>query len=364
MDAQTQNTDTQNGEPVREWLDNREIASGSLLALTHVHRYELAANVLGGRRTVDLCCGTGYGSAILSRSASHVAAVDRNADALAEIPEDEAIEPIQADAVAFLSGLGADDCDAIVCFEGIEHVEDPDALAGELARLAALGTALVVSLPNSAGFDERNPYHVTDFSYERALELFERLGDPVLLGQYHAEGSLLLDGGDAAGDPLRGVLADDPPDLAWAVHWIALVNLPRDAVADAVARMRLSTTPGQNDYMRALEQANQELRRANARLARQHLGVHDSAAASVIGRFEHRAEEAERRVEGLEDRLALEVEVARQNDLNFQRARAILQTPRHRAVESLHHRLLRIPGGRRLARFAGAFLRSFIRDPG
>jgi 2-polyprenyl-3-methyl-5-hydroxy-6-metoxy-1,4-benzoquinol methylase len=350
-EARAQNAEAQDDQSVREWLGSDEIASGSLLALTHVHRYELAARLLSGRRTVDLCCGTGYGSAILARSASRVTAVDRNPDALAEVPDDQAIEPVQADAVEFLSGLGADDCDAIVCFEGIEHVEDPDALAEELARLAAHGVAVVISLPNSVGFDERNPYHVTDFSYERALELFARLGDGVVLGQYHAEGSLLLESGAANGDHIQGALAHGgPPDLAWAVHWIAVVNVPTDAVSETVAHMRLSTSPGQNDYMRALERANVELHRTNVRLGRARLGVHDSAAAFTVAR-----------VHELEERLAREIEIAAQNDRYFQAARAVLQSPRHRAVEAIHRRLVRVPGGAGLARVFGRLYLVFTR---
>ena len=350
-DIRAHNAEAQTDEPVREWLESDEIASGSLLALTHVHRYELAARLLGGRRTVDLCCGTGYGSAILARSGARVTAVDRNPDALAQVPGDEGIEPVQADAVEYLSGLGADDCDAIVCFEGIEHVEDPDALAEELARLAAHGVALVVSIPNSAGFEERNPYHVTDFSYERALALFERLGDSVIIGQYNAEGSLLFEPGAAAGDQVRGALAhDDPPDLAWAVHWIAIVNIATDTLSETVARMRLSTSPGQSDYMRALERANVELHRTNVQLGRGRLGVHDSAAAFTVAR-----------VRDLEERLAREMEVAAQNDRYFQTARAVLQTPRHRAAEAIYRRILRLPGGAGLARLCGALYQVLTR---
>jgi hypothetical protein len=72
--------------------------------------------------------------------------------------------------------------------------------------VAANGTAPIASIPNSAGFEERNPYHVTDVSDERAIAKSATLGDPVILGQYHSEGSLMLD------DPvaeLRGELADD-----------------------------------------------------------------------------------------------------------------------------------------------------------
>jgi 2-polyprenyl-3-methyl-5-hydroxy-6-metoxy-1,4-benzoquinol methylase len=341
-------------DEAREWLADDEIAAGDLLALTHVHRYAFASRLLSGRRVVDLCCGGGYGSAMLAAAGANVTAVDRDPDAVTEAGRHEGVTAVQADALEHVSRLTPDECDAVVCFEGIEHVPDPEAVARELGRLAAGGVALIVSIPNSAGFDEDNPFHVTTFGYESAMALFGLLGEHAVIGQYHAEGSLLLDPDD--GEAVEGVRAPgEAHDLAWANHWIALVGVAPEAVT--AARMRICAAPARNEYMRALERANLELRRVNAKLARSHLGVHDAAAAAVIGRLERRTREAEQKARELQERLDVEIEVALQNDRHFQAARAILESPRHRAVDRLHRAVLGLPGGGGLARIVGRILR-------
>lgn len=84
----------------------------------------------------------------------------------------------------------------------------------------------------------------------------------------------------------------------------------------------------------ALERAVDELRTANVRLARAHLGRYDSAAASMVHRLEERYER--------------EREIAIENDRLYQEARRRLQQPHHVAVDRLVRLLKRIPGGSRL----------------
>ena len=77
-----------------------------------------------------------------------------------------------ADAVEFLRGDLGDDWDAIVCFEGLEHLPTPGAALEQLTRHADSGKKLIVSVPNSRTFEEENEFHVTDFGYEEAREAF------------------------------------------------------------------------------------------------------------------------------------------------------------------------------------------------
>lgn len=344
-------------EEVQERLTLADVAAESLLASTHLHRYEFAAALVEGRRVLDLCCGTGYGSRILAGRAAAVRGVDIDRETVAvarrEAGQGERDAPVdfeQGDALDYLTALDPSGCDAVVCFEGIEHVPDPVAVVDALAGLARRGTRLIVSLPNSHGFEEENPFHLTDFGYEEAMALFARLGEPVVLSQYLAEGSLLL-GGSAPGRDLDGRLVGDAePEPQWANHWLAVVNVPRDELRRAVARLRIGASANNNEYMRTLERANQELELANQRLARARLGVHDAAAATVLHKYARRAIEAEARAEQLEQRLAIEVEVAKQNDRYFQDARRALSAPRYRAVDAVRDVVLAIPGLRWLLR--------------
>jgi hypothetical protein len=59
-----------------------------------------------------------------------------------------------------------------------------------------------------------------------------------------------------------------------------------------------------DDTLRALERANAELRRENARLARDKLGTSDAAAASLLGRLQRaqrELKEAQKRLKSYDD---------------------------------------------------------------
>lgn len=112
----------------------------------HVARYEFAARILPpASRVIDFACGIGYGSAIMAEAGHSVRGYDI---------EDRALEygrlhyrnpnAIFARVDGNAPGeLG--DADAAVCFETIEHIEDPRPLLKAL-RLSA--STLVASVPN------------------------------------------------------------------------------------------------------------------------------------------------------------------------------------------------------------------------
>jgi 2-polyprenyl-3-methyl-5-hydroxy-6-metoxy-1,4-benzoquinol methylase len=123
----------------------------------HLGRYLFAAHYVAGRSVADLCCGNGYGSnLLLAAGATRVHGTDIAADAIAaarqHYPGPE-FDVAVADEPTDLSGF-----DVAVCFEGIEHVADPDQL---LANMARAGVA-IVSSPNAAFFAggfSGNPHH-------------------------------------------------------------------------------------------------------------------------------------------------------------------------------------------------------------
>ena len=70
----------------------------------------------------------------------------------------------------------------------------PTRVLDELARLGGGGARLIVSLPNSRGFEEENEFHVTDYGYEEMRAAAERLGGALVVEQHLAEASVLLPG--------------------------------------------------------------------------------------------------------------------------------------------------------------------------
>ena len=196
-----------------------------------------------------------------------------------------------------------------------------------MARHAAAGMRLVVSVPNSKGFDEENEFHLTDYGYEEALAAFSRFDEPAVLFQFLAEGSLIR--GEKASELDPEFVLREHGDPEWANHFIACVNLgDRLAELGESAQMRLAVAPLYNRWIRSLERANRELWRENGRIARQKIGAGDSAAVTMAARVRH----LEQQIQDLE---------------------GILAKPRHQAVERARDRLGKLPMLDRLARSLG-----------
>ena len=57
------------------------------VAVEHWHRYLIASRFVAGKRVLDIACGEGYGSALLSQTAASVVGVDISADAVQHASE-------------------------------------------------------------------------------------------------------------------------------------------------------------------------------------------------------------------------------------------------------------------------------------
>jgi 2-polyprenyl-3-methyl-5-hydroxy-6-metoxy-1,4-benzoquinol methylase len=320
---------------VSERLDEQDLERHDYLAASHLHRYAFAAELCADLRVLDLACGIGYGTEMLAERAAsaHGVDIDPETIALATARARAGVTFEVADAHESLRTASPDDYDAIVMFEGLEHVPDPEAVLEELERLASGGTRLIVSVPNSRAFRERNPFHVTDFGYADVRRAFGRFDDAEVVYQVFAEGSVILREG-VDGDAFRGrVTALEYAEPEYANDFIAVIGFGPDAVQDVTAQLNLVATPAHNRYMLELERANAELRRTNRQLARGIYGKRDAAAATVVDRLEqakHYAAGLERRVGELE--------------LDVRRLRIRMAAPRYRMVDGIIAAVRRVPG--------------------
>ena len=295
---------------VVERLTLEAAGSNELIACEHRHRYEFAAPLCRGRSVLDLCCGSGYGTEIIASSGAEVIGVDRDVATIemakATLGHLRGVSFEAADALAYLRTGERGRFEVIVCFEGLEHLQDLDGALALLREHAEAGSRLVVSVPNSKLLEEDNPFHLTDFGYEEARRAFEGFPDAVILPQFLAEGSLIAPAGAEGTDV--SVRIDDRDEPDYANHFIVCVNVaPAEVAVAHHGRLQLEAAPAYNRHMKALEHAYAELRRANARLARQRLGKSGSAASSFQAKAEgwrRRAERAEARLAELEGRPA------------------------------------------------------------
>jgi SAM-dependent methyltransferase len=137
----------------------------------HVARYAWAFRFCEGRRVVDVGCGAGYGSFLLNWVASEVDGVDR--DPLA-IEAAKAAFRGPRYAVVDGTGGGLPAADVSVCFEVLEHVDDP---SGLLRELLAAAPEVLLSYPNPllAG-PHLNPHHRVDWPLGSLKQAFRTAG--------------------------------------------------------------------------------------------------------------------------------------------------------------------------------------------
>lgn len=137
----------------------------------HVARYEWAATRLpSGARVVDLACGIGYGTQILAEGAEEAVGMDIDNEALAYAREHYSHKRARfwSSKAHRVQDIGP--FDIAVCFETIEHIEDPSIL---LRNLHSVAPVLLASVPNETVFPWRghkfHHRHYTPAEFEQLL---------------------------------------------------------------------------------------------------------------------------------------------------------------------------------------------------
>lgn len=149
-----------------------ELYAASLIEAEHLNRYWWAAGLARGAAVLDAGCGVGYGTAILAqRSGAHVLGVDVAGAVLDAVrPTMPAnVELQQAD----LYSLPHADAsfDTVVCFELIEHVDEPGRVVKELARVLKPDGLLIISTPNADVSEGQNPHHHHEMGLDELQQL-------------------------------------------------------------------------------------------------------------------------------------------------------------------------------------------------
>jgi 2-polyprenyl-3-methyl-5-hydroxy-6-metoxy-1,4-benzoquinol methylase len=159
----------------------------------HLAVYEWIGARVIGRRVLDMACGEGYGSEVLSRSAAAVVGVDANPEAF-----EHARLRYRRENLSFERGLvetfGAPGSfDAVVFLQTIEHVQDPQAVLEHFRRLLAPGGVAYVTTPNlltlapPGAAKSGNPWHLREYRAHEFETLCRSAFDQVeLLGLFHA----------------------------------------------------------------------------------------------------------------------------------------------------------------------------------
>src|SRR5690348_1775036 len=115
---------------------------------------ECSRRPLEGKTALDVGCGAGLLAEPLARLGAQVTGIDASPDLIAAARDHAEMMGLTIDYRAgdLLELEGA--FDLVTCMEVIEHVADPAAFVGALARRLAPGGLLIMSTPNATGWSK------------------------------------------------------------------------------------------------------------------------------------------------------------------------------------------------------------------
>jgi SAM-dependent methyltransferase len=173
-------------------------AGGTDSAAEHYHRYRLAADLCAGSRVLDVACGEGYGSALVAAGAATVVGIDLSEEATSHAAVAYGAVPNLSFVAGDAAGLPFEDAafDRVVFFEGIEHVDEPERVLAEIARVLAPEGIAIVSTPAAEVAADAspavNPFHQRVYMTDEFRSVLRGSFDTVLLlGQSLVAGSAI-----------------------------------------------------------------------------------------------------------------------------------------------------------------------------
>jgi 2-polyprenyl-3-methyl-5-hydroxy-6-metoxy-1,4-benzoquinol methylase len=152
-----------------------EFHSGGLIYAEHLTRYKSAQALVKDKTVLDIACGSGYGSHLLSKVAKKVYGVDIDEDTVRYAKEHYGAKNID-----YKTGDGINipieknSVDVVVTFETIEHIPDYKKFIAEVKRVLKPDGLAIVSTPNDLEFAEGNHFHVHEFQYDELVYLLKK----------------------------------------------------------------------------------------------------------------------------------------------------------------------------------------------
>ena len=147
-------------------------------AIEHLHRYAFAREYIEGKDVLDIACGEGYGSHLMSNVAASVVGVDISPEVVAHACKK------YGDKVTFSVGsctdIPLDDAsvDVVVSFETLEHLAEHELMLKEVKRVLRPGGILILSSPDKLNYTilpkTQNPFHARELSKEEFRILVDK----------------------------------------------------------------------------------------------------------------------------------------------------------------------------------------------
>jgi 2-polyprenyl-3-methyl-5-hydroxy-6-metoxy-1,4-benzoquinol methylase len=151
----------------------------TLTSVEHLHRYAMATTICGGKDVLDIACGEGYGSNLLTKNAKSVIGVDISNEAI-----ESAKSKYPRPNLKFLCGtadaipLEASSIDVVVSFETLEHHDKHEEMLSEITRVLRANGVLIISTPDKLFYSDipnyKNAFHVKELYLEEFRSLIDR----------------------------------------------------------------------------------------------------------------------------------------------------------------------------------------------
>lgn len=143
--------------------------------MEHISRYLFASKYVQNKKVLDIACGTGYGTKVLSKVAKEVYGVDIFSEAI-----EYAVNSYNSQNIYFITGdceyipFSSGTFDVVISFETIEHLNNPKKFLKEINRILKKDGLFLVSTPDKTFSQVEGPYHVKEFTREEFLSILNR----------------------------------------------------------------------------------------------------------------------------------------------------------------------------------------------
>ncbi|NCT74930.1 MAG: glycosyltransferase [Chitinophagaceae bacterium] len=241
------------------------------IAVEHYQRYLSVIPLVKGKTVLDIACGEGYGSFILSEMAQQVVGVDIDEQSITLARKKYVDHASQK--LSFLQGAMTDIpfpdnfFDVLVSFESLEHISgrEQEIFLSEIKRVLKDDGIAIISTPNtetySATLKQANPFHERELNEKEFTELLgSRFKCVAIYSQSFEICSLLL--------RMDGEVAGNLPVINWRKS-VQLPLTPKYLIALAydqlksdfsdISSIALDTGKSFDDTMTAYRAANEEI---------------------------------------------------------------------------------------------------------
>ncbi|MCK8141927.1 class I SAM-dependent methyltransferase [Flavobacterium sp. I-SCBP12n] len=164
----------------------------------HLHRYAVALEYIKDKTILDIACGEGYGSNLMSNEAKYVFGVDIDAETI-----NKACKKYIKNNLKYLSGstsnipVQSNSIDVVISYETLEHHDEHEQMMLEIQRVLKPNGILIISTPDKHYYSDvrnfKNSFHVKELYKNEFLDLISKYFKfAQLLNQAHINGSSLI----------------------------------------------------------------------------------------------------------------------------------------------------------------------------